>query len=322
MASKLINLFGNRNFAFTKILVFKQDEIGDMVTALHIFKHLHKAYPDAQIDLVCKNYNRIWFKYIDYVQCIESQKGKYDLIVDLRGDFKSLFYAIRTWPKYRLDRGSVRFKNKFSGGQKNELITNFEIINPIMPKDTQPLKNSISISDGERVGVEAWLQKNSIKQFVLLHIGARDLTRRWPLERFQSIIDLLNSKGYSCILVGGSDDNELNLSCLEGLGDMNHNIAGQFNLLELAAFCEKAKLFIGNESGPLHVAAAQNTPIIGLYGPGVKEVFYPKSDKNIIHHYFLLKGHKNQDLTNSTIFKISVEEVQESITELLFNEES
>ena len=121
-----------------------------------------------------------------------------------------------------------------------------------------------------------------------------------------------------CFLVGGPDDDELNERCLsQVVSQINFNVVGEFNLLEYAALCEKASLFIGNESGPLHIAAAMNIPNIALFGPGVKAVFYPKNEHSIVHHYLLSKGHKQQTIENSTIFHITVEEVKKSINKLL-----
>ena len=60
----------------------------------------------------------------------------------------------------------------------------------------------------------------------------------------------------SCMLVGGEDDRVLNDQCLSGVQDKNNrNVVGTFDLIEYAALCSKASLFIGNESGPLHIAA-------------------------------------------------------------------
>jgi ADP-heptose:LPS heptosyltransferase len=114
------------------------------------------------------------------------------------------------------------------------------------------------------------------------------------------------------------DDQKLNDECLQGvINKNNRNVAGEFNLIEYTALCTKATIFIGNESGPLHIAAAQNTPNIALFGPGVKGVFYPQNDKSIVHHYFLATGHKSQTIDNSTIFSITTSEVIQSIDRLL-----
>lgn len=292
-----------------------------MVTALHVFYNLHHQYPKAHITLVCKPFNFIFFKYLSYVSCnsaLPNQNEYFDLIVDLRGDNNSIKYALQNRPKYRLDRGKRRIINKFFGGQKNEIDTNFEIISPLI-KSPFSLDNYITTSTLEADLVKNFLQMKNISEYVVLHIGARDESRRWPIERFAACISHINMKyGYNCILVGGSDDYKLNESCLELVDrSKNINVVGEFDLLAFYELCKKATLFLGNESGPLHIASAANTPIVALFGPGVKDVFYPIGEKVKIHHYFLHKNHKKQTVINSTIFKINIEEVQESINELL-----
>ena len=322
LASRLINAYGHPGRSFSKILVIKEDEIGDMVTSLHVFYHLNRQFPQASIALKCKGFNRAFFEYVPYVQIVDrlGDAGPYDLIVDLRGDYKSLMYSLTHWPKYRLDRGTVRMRNKFSGGQKNELDTNFEIIRPVLEPGTKSMANTIRTSEREEQRISWFLSDQQIGKYILLHLGAREASRRWPLERYQSIMDRLISQGFHCLLIGGPSDSVLNQQCLSPDKPLIMDVAGKFNLLEFSVLCSKAQLFIGNESGPLHIAAANNTPLIGLYGPGVKDVFYPRSSRQRIHHYFLNKGHKNQTLENSTIFKITVDEVQQSVDALLSHE--
>lgn len=298
------------------------DEIGDVVTALPVFYDLHNLYPNAIQTLVCKKFNNIFFKHVDYVNCIndfsEVEHQYYDLVIDLRGNEDTRRYALKHKPKLRLDRGSIRLKNKFTGGQKNEIDTNLEIITPLATK-TLSQKNKIILSDAERDTVNEFLKINNCSPFVLFHLGARDKSRRWPFERFAEVINYIN-KTYNlpCLLAGGPDDKEVNEQCLELVKSKhNYTIVGEFNLLEYAALCDQATLFLGNESGPLHIAAAQDIPTIALFGPGVHGVFYPKSDNSIVHHYFLARGHKQQTMENSTIFTITIDEVKESVDQLL-----
>lgn len=321
-ASKYINLLGDKSYDFKSILIIKMDEIGDLVTALPVFYNLNALYPTATQTLVCKSFNSIFFKHVDYISCVNSfdevKEKQYDLIVDLRGTEETLGYALQHKPKLRLDRGSIRFKNKFTGGQKNEIDTNIEVIQPLLTEDVI-WSNKIRTTHGEHAKVKEYLGLEGVSTYVLMHLGARDKSRRWPMERYAEVISYINS-AYSlpCLLVGGPDDKELNDSCLALVkSKSNLNVVGEFDLLEYAALCEEAILFVGNESGPLHIAAAQNTPTIALFGPGVKDVFYPKNDKSIIHHYFLARGHKQQTLENSTIFNITVDEVKDSVEKVL-----
>ena len=321
-ASKYINLLGDKSYDFKSILIIKMDEIGDLVTALPVFYNLHALYPTASQTLVCKSFNNIFFKHLDYVLCVNSlgevRENQYDLIIDLRGTEETLSYALKHKPKLRLDRGSIRFKNKFTGGQKNEIDTNLEVIQPLLREDVI-WSNKIQTSKDEHTKVKEYLGLEGVSKYVIMHLGARDKARRWPVERYAEVITHIN-KTYSlpCLLVGGPDDHELNDACLAMVkSKSNLNVVGKFDLIEYAALCEEASLFVGNESGPLHIAAAQNTPTIALFGPGVKDVFYPKNDKSIIHHYFLARGHKQQTLENSTIFSIKVAEVIASVDTLL-----
>ncbi len=321
ITTKFINLLGNKSYPFASILVVKRDEIGDMITAMHVFYNLKEQFPNAKFDLYCKPFNTVFFKHLDYVNCFtefNDLKEQYDLIVELRGDEQTLNYSLKNRPKYKVDRGSIRFKNKFFGGQKNELDTNLEVIAPLL-SHAGSLNNKISLSPQEYDTVDKFIEEENIKPFVVLHLGARDAARRWPTERFAKCINYINEvHGMACLLAGGPDDKSLNDECLSYVkSKRNINVAGSFNLLEFTALCERAALFLGNESGPLHIASAQGIPVIALFGPGVKDVFYPKGDNVKIHHYFLARGHKQQTLENSTIFSIQVEEVQESIDALL-----
>ena len=298
------------------------DEIGDLVTALPVFYNLNSLYPTAQQTLVCKEFNTIFFKHIDYVDCVnnfnEVTQNTYDLIIDLRGTEETLSYALKHKPKLRLDRGSIRFKNKFSGGQKNEIDTNIAVIQPLL-KEEAIWSNKIVTTETEHSTVNSYIALEGASPFVIMHLGARDEARRWPVERYAEVITHINTiYSLPCLLVGGPDDKVVNNQCLALVkSKSNLNVVGAFDLLEYAALCEKAALFIGNESGPLHIAAAQNTPTIALFGPGVRDVFYPKNDKSIIHHYFLARHHDQQTIENSTIFSIKINEVIESVDTLL-----
>lgn len=322
LTSKLVNLGWKKNSKIETILIIKLDEIGDLVTALPVFYNLNHFFPNATQTLICKSFNTTFFTHLKYVKCVtnldEVKSKKFDLIIDLRGNEETRKYSLRSKPKLRLDRGSVRLFNKFNGGQKNEIDTNLQILEPLLGKKLNP-KNDIKISEKEKTKISEYLDLNNAKPFVIAHLGARDIARRWPIERFAEIIDTINSNyGMACILVGGKEDYELNESCLNKVTSKhNYTAVGEFDLLEFAALCERASLFIGNESGPLHIAAAMNTPNIALFGPGVKGVFYPKNAKSIVHHYFLARNHTSQTIENSTIFSITVDEVKASVQKML-----
>ncbi len=100
-----------------------------------------------------------------------------------------------------------------------------------------------------------------------LHPGAKVPTRRWMPERFAAVGDwLAGTYAAAVIITGGADEWE---SCERVRSLMRapaHNVAGQTHLGSLAALLERLTLFVTNDSGPAHLAAALGTPSVTIFG--------------------------------------------------------
>ena len=91
-------------------------------------------------------------------------------------------------------------------------------------------------------------------------------------------------------------------------------MAGETNLLQLAALMRSAKLFVGNESGPLHFAIIEKKPLVALFGPGVENVFYPLyPNQKVIHH---VSDVDPKDKKQTSMLLITPQEVIEVIKHL------
>lgn len=123
--------------------------------------------------------------------------------------------------------------------------------------------------------------------------GMELTAKRWPLDRYRELArKLVQELDAEVLLVGGPDDVALNAQLLEGLqvpeGSVK-NIAGTTSFGELAAILEKCALFIGNDSSPMHLAAAVGIPVIAIFGPTSPREYgpYPLDDPQHIalwHH--------------------------------------
>jgi lipopolysaccharide heptosyltransferase II len=112
-----------------------------------------------------------------------------------------------------------------------------------------------------------------------------DLTaKRWPLERYQELARrLIHELDAQILLIGGPGDVPLNQQLQDALGiqeDAIINLTGKTSLGELAAQLEQCSLFIGNDSSPMHLAAAVNIPVIAIFGPTSPQEYgpYPPDD--------------------------------------------
>lgn len=105
--------------------------------------------------------------------------------------------------------------------------------------------------------------------FVHIHPTSRWFFKTWPPENMASLITTLSQKGYRIVLTAAPDQREMALvdQINAQLEQPIVNLAGQLTLKELAALTARAKLFIGVDSVPMHIAAAMGTPTVAIFGP-------------------------------------------------------
>ncbi|MBD3749081.1 MAG: glycosyltransferase family 9 protein [Sphingobacteriales bacterium] len=324
--SKIIN-FNKRieRIEVQKILIFKLDAVGDMVYTTPVFRLLKQKYPAAEITLFCQESIKPLVQFDPHLHQIIADfsllQKHYDLILDLRGNFKTLKYALLHPPKIRLDRGSVRFRNKLKGKHPHELITNSQIIASLLEIESRDLVPRIYFSDEDEKQASDFLKENSINRFAILHVGANKALRKWPLDRFAALANFLKNEYQHEIIFVGDDSDVDNIEVVQTqIGFKTFSVAGHFGWTAFAALAKKAQLFVGNESGPLHVAAAMDIPLVGLFGPGEPKVFYPCGEKSTFVHHVLPCNPCNQlncvNPENTCMQRISLNEVINKILSL------
>ena len=142
------------------ILVVKWDEIGDMAAAVHVFGTLKSACPEAELHVLCKPFVSTLIAddpAIDKVITnIEDWQQRYDVVVELRGTWHTLrkSLSLRTMPKYRVDRGWVRFLQR--GAQPHEVVTNARIIRPLVGEGFPISKRVLFPSEAELAEAKGW----------------------------------------------------------------------------------------------------------------------------------------------------------------------
>jgi predicted lipopolysaccharide heptosyltransferase III len=123
-------------------------------------------------------------------------------------------------------------------------------------------------------------------ELVVLHVSAGNPFRRWPAERFAELASALATRTRPLHVVVTSGPSEADAASrvailarkLAGSGGERIVRCGEFDLAELAALVTRARLYIGGDSGPLHVAATTRTPVVALFGPTLPERSLPWRD--------------------------------------------
>jgi len=119
-------------------------------------------------------------------------------------------------------------------------------------------------------------------KLVVFHIGAGNAYRDWGLENIAALAEMLIRRGAAKVaLIGGAGDQPREQAVLAGLredpraGDSLLPLAGKLNLIALRELIARSSLFVGPDSGPMHLAASTTTPIVAYFGPTLPAHFGP-----------------------------------------------
>jgi ADP-heptose:LPS heptosyltransferase len=120
---------------------------------------------------------------------------------------------------------------------------------------------------------------------ILVNINSGDMAprRRWPSAYFRIVVEqLLLQPGVRCVLIGGPQDRQSVAGFQSSLSEPDRvvNLAGRTSLRELVALMQLADLYLGNDSGPLHLAVCAGLPVLALFGPESPEVYGPPSSRH------------------------------------------
>ncbi|MFM7015320.1 MAG: glycosyltransferase family 9 protein [Bacteroidota bacterium] len=322
LLSKLINRRKKlEKLKIESVLVIRQDEIGDMCYSTHAFSLLKKQYPNAKITVWCKPAAAALIQHdpnIDIIINDDKPEGnKYDLLIDLRGKWAGIFYALLNTPRYRLERGIVRLKNK--GHQPHESETIYQIIQPAIGELPFELPQ-LYASALEFNQATDFINENNLDHFAILHTQVKKQLRQWPEERFAEIAIYLKEKHSLSIVFCGDKSEVAGIERVQKLIPFTtHCSAGKLSLGGFKSLCERASLFIGNDSSPLHIASLSGVPALGLFGPGQSDTFYPLGKKSGLLHHILPCHPCTQVKCKQEIpcmQRISVAEVREKIEEI------
>ncbi|HET9480570.1 MAG TPA: lipopolysaccharide heptosyltransferase II, partial [Candidatus Polarisedimenticolia bacterium] len=128
------------------------------------------------------------------------------------------------------------------------------------------------LDDDSRAFATEFLERYDAGRFAFLAVfatGASKPPRAWHPERFAHLAgSLAREKSAGILVVGGPSDRTDADRVLEAAGAAGIDAVGRTTVRQMAALIERCRVFVGNDSGPMHVAAALDVPVLALFGPG------------------------------------------------------
>src|SRR5206468_11045046 len=118
------------------------------------------------------------------------------------------------------------------------------------------------------------------RPLAMLLPGARYWFKAWPVERFAELADRLTGVAGCRVLVGGDAREREVAEAIRTRSRFAPTVlAGRTTLRQFAAVLKRCALFVGNDNGPMHMAAAMGTPVVALFGPSDPSVWGPRGGR-------------------------------------------
>ena len=305
------------------IFVLAQEKLGDAILLFPFLNHFHKMFPETKIDIGCTSYNRKIFEQISFVnKCISYRPINYDFINLIKKEKYTVFYNPKSGLSTTFQRiaKTIKADHKIclSNNDHNHLYS-FHLANS--KKKHILLKYCELIhfySTNEKI--KNWLpdhfydKKNSIKlkNYVCLNLSSGSRKRRWKSDRWKVIVRyILNkSKKIQLAIFAQKKQNRLAKSIQKIDPERIHYPLNSPSIMEASKYIHKSKLLISLDTSLVHIAAAQQTPIVALY----------TNDESNYIRYAPFSERKKDIISNTSLIEdIDPHEVIHAVDTLLFN---
>ena len=284
---------GLKNRTFHNILLIKPSALGDVIHAIPTLSALRKRFPDAKITWLLapagaelltghpmldeiivfqrRRLGQAWWNIAAVADLcrflLTLRRGRFDLVLDVQGLFRTGFFAWTTGAKTRVGLSDAR-------EMSDRFYTHVVKVpaGPTHAVDRYLLAcRFLGCQDGavEFPLPERPEQKTAIEQqgpyAVVVPGGSRDY-KRWRVDGFAAVCEVLCRRHFRVILAGTQSEKPLTAEIQSLCKNPLVDLAGQTSPSQLTELIRGSGFFLGNDSAPLHLAAALGVPCVGLYG--------------------------------------------------------
>ena len=281
-----------------KILLVRVDRIGDLVLSTPFLRNVRELFPTAEVVILARAFAHELLHggaLVDRILVFDPEGDAviarglasegYDLAVDLHYDYNLttalLARRVRARCSVGFDlggRGALFDIAVPATKRKHFIEETFDILRAI---GSEPRKCPPEVSLCPQAYDEATnlISREGVTGlYAAFHPGGFYPAQRWPAPRFALLADLTAGLGLTPVFIGGKEDGPV-LREIAGLMKARAVFICGKDIGVSAAVIARATLFIGNNSGPLHIACAMNVPSISTMGPTDSVRFWPFSDQ-------------------------------------------
>jgi len=292
-----------------KILLIRLRRTGDIILTTPAVAALRAAFPKAFLTYIVEGpFARLvrGHPHLDKVIVLSPKAGrreflavvreirreKFDAVLDFHGGPKASLFTLLSGArtrvgyevKYRRLIYNRRVPRAYAEGPVHSAANHLNLVKALGAdvRKAPPLSLPEATAK-ERKNVDRLMKEAGRGKKVVLHIGAGNRFRDWGVENIVRLIGLISGlRGVRVVLAGGRDDREAEKEIQIRAGGRVPSLVGRVNLIELREAIRRSVLFVGPDSGPMHIAASTSTPIVAVFGPTLPAHFAPWQARAVI----------------------------------------
>lgn len=289
--------------AVQRILVIKLRAVGDVLLSTIVTRNLRLAFPQAKIDYLTEPPSVDVLRGNPFINDIQVhdrngmtgfalvkhiRRQRYDLVIDLFGNPRTALITRCSGARYRV---GYRFRGRTyaytvmaepRGAHVHNTQFNLDALEAIgVPIQDRNIYFPMTVDDINYV--DDFLGHASLRTGPLVGVntGGGWYTKRWGLDRFAQLSDLMIEKfGASIVLTWGPGQMP-DVEKIQSLMKGKAFIPPSTTLKQLGALLQRCQWIVSNDSGPMHIAAAVGTPVVGIYGPTRPILQGPFGEKHV-----------------------------------------
>lgn len=281
-----------------RVLVIRLRSIGDTVLCTPSLIALRRFLPDAQIDILLEGWVAPLLEGFDTVDNIlsagtemgsrlqtarEIRRNKYDVVFNQHGGTTATFFARASGARHLVGFAGYQYSflynhrvppaSEFWGQEKvhsaeQQLALAGSVGVPVedRPKGRLAVTPEALRSVREKLDAEMGRRGDAGRRdFALIHPAAAFDTKQWAAENFARTVEYLAEKGMGAVAVAAKGERGV-LDALVSYSNVPVTIFDDLTLPEITALASQARVFVGNDSGIAHIAAAVGTPTVVIFG--------------------------------------------------------
>jgi heptosyltransferase I len=275
-----------------RFLLVRLGSMGDIIHALPAAAALRGTFPDARIDWAVEpRWTRLLQGNPDLNNVITAKRTstegmfatlktvrapRYTCVIDFQALYKSALLAFASGAPRRIGfassyaregPASIFYTERLNPRGPHKVDHNLTLALAAGAKSPQSARFPLMIDKEDEAAVSSELAKHGLGEFFVLNPGGGWMAKCWPAERYGELNRKVAARfGWRGVVTFGPGEEALADEAIRAAGDPAP-IALPLPLGPLMALLRRAKFIVSADTGPLHLASALGTPVVGLYGP-------------------------------------------------------